>query len=303
MPELPEVETIRRTLAPHLAGRTFTQIEVLDPRLLRGLLTKDVFAAALMGRTATQVDRRGKYLLVRLSDQVTWVIHLRMSGRLEWRASEMDAADVRFLRVRLGLDDGSVLDVIDMRRFVTLFLFGPMEDGMPKGLRDLGPEALDPASFTPRYLRERREGRTVTIKGLLLDQRVVAGLGNIYADEALHRARIHPGRQAGTLTEPEVRRLHAAIRAVLKDGIEHLGVSFSLYRDAEGRPGFMSDYLRVYGRAGKPCTTCGETIVRSRVAGRGTALCPRCQPVRPVRSSAAEQGGSPRRPLHVEAHP
>lgn len=277
MPELPEVETIRRTLAPHIVGRQIEAGRVWDARLLRRPTDCDAFVASVVGRTVQGVDRRGKYLLLRLDDGRTWMIHLRMSGRLAWAALPPDPRVVRFLRVRVWLEDGSAVDVIDMRRLATLFIIEPDGTGAPEGLRRLGPEALDAEAFTPRYLARAARDRSVTIKGLLLDQRVVAGLGNIYVDEALFRSRIHPARRAGDLRIAEIRRLHEAIRAVLQDGIEHLGVSFSLYRDAEGRPGFMSDYLRVYGRAGEACLTCGHTIEATRVAGRGTALCPRCQ--------------------------
>lgn len=292
MPELPEVETIRRTLAPHLVGRTVRHVDLVDGTLVQGGVLPAGLTGALAGRTALAVDRRGKYLLIRLTGGFTWMIHLRMSGRLSWQARPAALSEVRFLRLRAYLDDGSALDVVDMRRLGMVCLIGPGEEGAPQGLRDLGPEALDSEAFSVAYLVARMHGRDVTIKGLLLDQHVVAGLGNIYVDESLHRAGIHPGRRAGSLTRVEVRRLHGAIRAVLLDGIEHLGVSFSLYRDAEGNRGFMSDYLRVYGRAGAPCQTCGTPVERTRIAGRGTAFCPRCQRPGLVRGVRARPGGT-----------
>lgn len=281
MPELPEVETIRRTLAPHLVGRTIVHVDLIDPHMVRAGIPPDAFGAALTGKTAEAVERRGKYLLIRLSGDLTWMVHLRMSGRLSWWPGPADQSVPRFLRLRVQLDDGSVLDMLDMRRLGMVCLLGWDGEGAPAGLRELGPEALDPEAFSVPYLAARARGRDVTVKGLLLDQHVVAGLGNIYVDEALHRSGIHPGRRAGSLNRTEVRDLYGAIRAVLLDGIEHLGVSFSLYRDAEGNPGFMSDYLRVYGRAGAPCATCQTPIARTRIAGRGTAFCPKCQPLAP----------------------
>lgn len=292
MPELPEVETIRQTLIPHFVGRVILNVWILDAHLIRTPVAPESFGAALTGQRVRAVDRRGKYLLVRLSGGNTWVIHLRMSGRLAWHPEPPAPESARFLRLRLELDDGSVLDFHDMRRLATFYLVDSAGLGAPAGLRELGPEALDEDAFTPSALAASCRDRTVTIKGLLLDQRVVAGLGNIYVDEALHRARLHPERQSGSLRTPEIRRLHAAIRAVLQDGIEHLGVSFSLYRDAEGNPGFMSSYLRVYGRAGEPCDTCGTVIVRNRVAGRGSAWCPRCQ--REPRTKVARVRGAAR---------
>jgi formamidopyrimidine-DNA glycosylase len=275
MPELPEVEPVRRTPAPHLVGRTVTAVEVYDAGILRRPTAPAPFAAALVGRSVRALGRRGKYLRMALSDGGEWIVHLRMSGRLLWHR-ELERRE-RFLRLRAVLDDGSLLDYIDMRRLGGMHLVDADGVGAPAGLGRLGPDAVDPA-FTPAHLAGVVRGRRATIKGILLDQRTVAGLGNIYVDEALHAARLHPMRTGGSLRPAEVRRLHAAIVAVVREGIRAQGVSFALYRDGEGRPGEMGERLQVYGRAGQACYACGGTIARARVAGRGTAYCPRCQP-------------------------
>jgi len=274
MPELPEVETIRRTLAPHVEGRTVVAADMDDPLTCRHPADPAGFATRLRGRTVASLGRRGKYLLFELRGGGRLIVHLRMAGRLWWHAGP-DARE-RFLRARLHLDDASVLDYIDMRRLGGMYLADDDGTGTPAGLLTLGPEALSPG-FSPPVLAAALRGRRTAVKSVLLDQRVVAGIGNIYADEALHGAGIHPARRAGALRGPDVRRLHAAIVAALEEGVRAQGVSFSLYRDGEGRKGEMGERLRVYGRGGQPCYTCGTTLARTRVGGRGTALCPRCQ--------------------------
>jgi formamidopyrimidine-DNA glycosylase len=282
MPELPEVETVRRTLEPHLCGRRVVGVDLLDPRVARYPTDAAAFAARLAGRRVVALGRRGKYLRLRLdasdsgadtaSDE--WIVHLRMAGRLYWQAPP--ARDERFLRARASLDDGSVLDYIDMRVLGGMYRPDADGTGTPGGLLALGPEALG-SEFSPAVLARALSRRGASVKAVLLDQRTVAGLGNIYVDEALHQAGLHPARRAGSLRRAEVARLHTAIQAVLREGIRAQGVSFSLYRDGEGRKGEMGERLLVYGRAGQPCYTCGATIARSRVAGRGTAHCPACQ--------------------------
>jgi formamidopyrimidine-DNA glycosylase len=283
MPELPEVETVRRTLAPHLEGRRVVDVTFDDPRVARYPTDPARFAARLVGRRVRAVGRRGKYLRIALDDGGEWIVHLRMAGRLLWHRDPERRE--RFQRARVTLDDASAVDYIDMRCLGGMYRPDDGEGGRgtPAGLVGLGPEPLG-VEFTPAVLAARLADRAASVKAILLDQRTVAGLGNIYVDEALHRARLHPLRTGASLRPGEVRRLHAAIRAVLVEGIRAQGVSFALYRDGEGRPGEMGERLTVYGRAGQACYACGETIVRARVAGRGTAFCPRCQPAAPRRA-------------------
>jgi formamidopyrimidine-DNA glycosylase len=273
VPELPEVETIRVSLAPHLDGRQFGGVEVWDPVAVR-YPDAETFAAALPGRRIVRLGRRGKYLLVALAPAGRLILHLRMSGRLYWR--DRPCTPERHSRLRLHLDDGSCLDFIDMRRLGGVYLPDAQGRGEPQGLSGLGPEPLS-RRFTPAHLGREARRRRTTVKAFLLDQRVVAGLGNIYVDEALFRARLHPTRPVSGLTDAELERLARAIRAVLRDGLTMRGVSFSLYRDGLGRRGQMTDHLRVYGRAGAPCVACGGPVHRTRVAGRGTSFCPACQ--------------------------
>lgn len=282
MPELPEVETVRLTLEPHLLGRRVTALDLIDPRVARYPADPERFTRRLVGRRVVELGRRGKYLRITLDgadgpggeDGDEWIVHLRMAGRLLWQAPPL--RDERFLRARARLDDGSVLDYIDMRCLGGMYRPDADATGTPKGLGALGPEALG-ADFTPSVLSRALAGRGASVKALLLDQRTVAGLGNIYVDEALHTAGLHPTRTGASLRPGEVARLHSAIQAVLREGIRAQGVSFSLYRDGEGRRGEMGERLLVYGRSGRPCFACGTTIARARVAGRGTAYCPACQ--------------------------
>ncbi len=271
MPELPEVETIRRQLARRLPGRRIVAVSVNDPLLVAPLTPPDV-AADLEGRTIVRVHRRGKYLLLRLDDGDDLAVHLRMTGRLHH--SDAAPVDERFRRAVIGLDDGSHLTFSDQRRFGRLWRVpaGPAHWRGRVGVEPLG------GAFTAARLGELLEGRRAPVKASLLDQRLIAGIGNIYADEALFTARIHPRRTGGSLSPQEVRRLHRAIRASLRAGIAAGGASIDSYRDTLGRRGTMQDALRVHLHAGEPCRRCRAPILKIRVAQRGTYVCPRCQP-------------------------
>lgn len=289
MPELPEVETVRRSLEG-LVGRRVLRAEVLSPGLVRYPALAE-FLTRISGRTFTALDRRAKYLLLKLDSGDDLMVHLKMTGRLLHRAPS-DPAEPH-THIILHLDDGSELRFEDTRKFGGFYLIGQDREGAPPGFQRLGPEPLS-ADFTPSYLRRvlsRRQGR---IKSLLLNQDIVAGLGNIYADEALFRARIHPGRGAASLTPAETHRLHEAINLVILESLALGGTSFSRYVDGKGNKGRNVENLRVYGREGQPCLVCGDPIARLVIGGRSAHFCPRCQPARPSR----RRGGSGRAVAH-----
>src|SRR4249919_1596347 len=256
MPELPEVETIRLKLEPHLVGRTFAQVEISDPRLVRPFEPIEV-AVELEGERVSALERRGKYLIVRFESGRVLLIHLRMTGSLRTAANGV-LADDAYRRAVVTLDDGSNVSYRDVRRFGTWQLLEPGELE-PYLDKRLGVEPLG-RTFTARRLAERLAGRRVPIKAALLDQRTVAGLGNIYVDEALWRARIHPLRPAESLDADEVVRLHRAIRAALRMGIARQGATLRDYAQPDGRRGGMQHEFKVYGRGGEPCDRCGTPI-------------------------------------------
>ena len=276
MPELPEVETIRRKLEPHLVGRRFDRVEINDPRLVRPLEPLAV-AAELAGERVSALERRGKYLIVRFESGRALLIHLRMTGSLR-HAPRGKLADDPHRRAIVKLDDGADVAYRDVRRFGTWEL---LESGELDSYLDqrLGVEPLQ-RTFTARRLAVQLEGRCAPIKAALLDQRTVAGLGNIYVDEALWRAQIHPLRQAGTLSEDELARLTRSIKDALKTGVKRQGASLRDYSTPDGSSGGMQDRFRVYGREGYPCARCGTPIDKIRTAGRGTWYCPGCQVLR-----------------------
>jgi len=272
VPELPEVETVRRTLLGPLLGRLITRIELPTPRQI-WYPDPETFRAELEGARFTQIDRRGKYLLFRLGP-ATLVGHLRMSGRLY--VCDPSRQRDKHTHVIFHLDDGLELRYEDQRKFGGFHLLGPAGEGTPAGLLSMGPEPLS-EDFTPSVLNQKLSGKKSLIKAVLLDQTVVAGLGNIYVDEALFKAGIHPERQALTLNQAEIGRLYQSIRRVLEVAVSKRGTTFSLYFAGDAAPGDMYDELDVFDRTGKPCLHCGTMIVKLRVAGRGTHVCPTCQ--------------------------
>lgn len=269
MPELPEVETIRAQLALRLEGRRLVSVEILDPRLTRPF---DLFEVAeeLEGDRIATVERRGKYLVMRLESGLALLVHLRMTGSFGFEPASHE-------RAVLELDDGSRLVYRDVRRFGTWLVLGGVEVDPYLAGRN-GPEPLG-RGFTVVWLGGRLAVRRAPLKAVLLDQRVVAGLGNIYADEALWRARLNPLRPARDLSQDEVRRLQRAIRTVLRVGIERQGSTLRDYAAPDGSSGAMQEEFRVYGRYGEPCLRCRSPIAKARVGGRGTWFCPRCQPL------------------------
>ena len=273
MPELPEVETIRLALEPRLVGRRLERVDINDARLVRPF-EPNAIAAELEGERVGALERRGKYLIVRFESGRALLIHLRMTGSLRHAAPGTLAEDP-YRRAVVRLDDGSDVAYRDVRRFGTWQLLEPDELDPYLAAR-LGGEPLE-RTFTSRRLAERLEGRRAPIKAALLDQRTVAGLGNIYVDEALWRARVHPLRPAQTLDADEVVRVARGIRDALRAGLARQGASLRDYSTPDGRRGRMQEEFRVYGRDGEPCPRCGTPIEKIRAAGRGTWYCPSCQ--------------------------
>jgi formamidopyrimidine-DNA glycosylase len=273
MPELPEVETVRRGLAPRLVGRIITTADIRDGRLTAPRDPLEV-SLELGGERVAGVGRRGKYLLFEFETGRTLVVHLRMTGWFHHRPAGTAEPLPEHVRATFALDDGSELVYRDQRRFGTMRLIEPGELEEYLRLR-AGPEPLS-ADWTPERLRADLAGRRAPVKALLLHQGIVAGVGNIYADEALWGARIHPLRAGGGLTAAEVRRLHAAVVEALERGIDSRGASIRDYRDVDGERGGMQERFAVYARTGEPCFRCGAPIEKIRVAQRGTHLCPRC---------------------------
>ena len=273
MPELPEVETIKEDLRELVVGSRVEDAEVLDPALVERPSVEE-FARRLKGSRIVGARRRAKHLVIELDSGDALVLQLKIGGQLLlvppveeptkalMLALRLDVERRLFLRDETGFTRARLLDVNELEeRFA-----------------DLGPEPLG-EEFVPGYLREKLGGRRARIKGLLLDQKVVAGVGNIYVDEALFDARIHPTRKANTLTDDEWTRLQDAVKENLAAGIEHRGTTFSLYRDVLGRKGSHQDHLKVFVQAGKPCPGgCGGKVVKEKIGGRATFLCPACQP-------------------------
>lgn len=283
MPELPEVETIRSKLAPSLTGRRIARVEIRDPRLTRPEPPEAV-AGALEGEQIADVRRRGKYLVVVLESGRHLLVHLRMTGNVLHPAPEGAEHDP-YVRAVVSLDNRSDVVYRDVRRFGTWELLEPGELEEYFAARRLGGEPLE-RSFTAKRLGRALAGRRAPVKSALLDQRAAAGIGNIYADEALWYARVHPLTPAGELDEAEVAALRAGIRKALRLGVRRQGATLRDYRGADGERGGMQHEFRVYGREAEPCERCGTPIAKTRAAGRGTWYCPTCQSARTAAGSS-----------------
>jgi formamidopyrimidine-DNA glycosylase len=287
MPELPEVETVCRQLEPELEGRRIERLEVLDQRWSRPVPPAEL-EDAVAGRTIEGLGRRGKYLLLALDGAQTLVMHLRMTGNLVLAEGEAKldpsagmrlyegerSTSERHLRARFALDDGRELWFTDPRRFGEAFLLD--EAGLEARFAKLGVEPLS-AEFTPEVLGERAADRQAPLKSFLLDQSHVAGIGNIYADEALYRARLHPLSPAGSMKPEHRLAVRDAVVEALEAGLEHGGASIDDYRDARGEKGGMQNEFLVHTRESEPCPSCGDPISRIVVSGRSTYFCPGCQ--------------------------
>ena len=287
MPELPEVETVARQLEPELEGHRIERLEVYDPRWSRPVAPAEL-GDAVSGATITGLGRRGKYLLLGLDGDRTLVMHLRMTGNLILREGEAvidpsegrrlyeseRSTEERHLRARFVLDDGRELWFTDPRRFGESFLID--DNRLEERFAKLGVEPFSP-EFTPQALGEMAVGRTAPLKSFLLDQSRIAGIGNIYADEALFRAGLHPLSPAGSMKPEHLEALRDAVVAALEAGIDAGGSSIDDYRDARGEKGTMQNEFLVHTREGEECVRCEGTIVRIVVGGRSTYFCPSCQ--------------------------
>ena len=276
MPELPEVEIVRRDLEKEVVGRKIKEVDVKLPRIVRRHANKKEFIEALVGTKIAKVDRRGKYLMLALDSGDVLVIHLGMSGRVE-KATARKAVE-KHTHVRIKFTVGGELRFIDMRQFGELFVSHP--DDL-EGVKELNHIAIDPLadSFTWQVFSEIVSGREMKLKSLLMDQKFISGIGNIYSDEILWAAGLRRDRTSDSLTSQEVRRLYRAIQEVLLEGIRHGGVTLDdlTYRNLFGEPGEFQEHLKAYGREGMPCRRCRTPIERSRWGNRTTYGCPQCQ--------------------------
>jgi formamidopyrimidine-DNA glycosylase len=266
MPELPEVETIKNELAPHIIGHTVTDVTLFWQGIVRQPSVEE-FCSRLIGQKITGVERRGKYLIFSLSSGEALIIHLKMTGSLLLKPPD------RFIRAILQMDGGTKIYFRDPRKFGAMWLVADKNTVVNK----LGPEPLG-AGFTPKILAQRLSGRTAPIKALLCDQNFIAGIGNMYADEALFLAKIHPLRSGKSLSSEEVKRLYRAIRQVLSAAINEKGASVDTYFRPSGEIGTAHFQFKVAHRRGGSCPLCGTRLQRLPVRNRGSYFCPRCQP-------------------------
>lgn len=280
MPELPEVETIKNDLAHRIIGKKITEVIFPhDPRiriLRRCCISLKTFAQEIQGSEIRTVRRRAKYLIFDLDPPRTLAMHLGMSGQVLLRPSTAQLE--RYVRAIFCLNDGKEIRFADPRKFGEILLYSPSQPRMPVNLEALGPEPLDRA-FTVNYLAHILKNSRRAIKTVLMDQQAIAGLGNIYSDEILFAACIHPARPASTLTSDEVKNLHRSIRAILRKAVKYRGTTAKdqRYRDSFGRTGSFQDLLQVYQHRGKPCVRCGTSIESRRIGGRTASFCPICQ--------------------------
>ncbi|WP_100402131.1 DNA-formamidopyrimidine glycosylase [Bacillus sp. FJAT-42315] len=273
MPELPEVETVRRTLTQLVVGKTIQEVEVRWANIIKKPEQAEQFADALVGETIHDVLRRGKFLIFIL-DHYSLVSHLRMEGK--YRLHEKGEEEEPHTHVLFTFTDGTQLRYRDVRKFGTMHLFAKGEEHRVLPLSQLGPEPFS-EEFTLEYVKSKLNKTERMIKAVLLDQKVFVGLGNIYVDEALFRARIHPERTARSLVEDEIVILHREIVATLKEAVDQGGSTIRSYVNSQGQMGMFQQKLFVYGKKGEPCHTCGMAIEKMKVAGRGTHICSNCQ--------------------------
>lgn len=272
MPELPEVETVRKGLSELIVGKTISQVDVLWARIIENP-DAQTFSETLVGQTVEKIKRRGKYLIFQFSE-VEMISHLRMEGKYEVHAS--DELLTKHVHVRFTFTDQTALWYLDVRKFGRMCLVAKGQALQYKGLQQLGPEPVA-EQFLPEVFYQQLQRQKKAIKPLLLEQKIVAGLGNIYADEVLWQAQIHPETPANQITEAKSAALHQAILSTMANAITAGGTTIRSYQNALGATGAFQLSLQAYGQNGKPCARCGTIIQKCKVAQRGTHFCPHCQ--------------------------
>ena len=272
MPELPEVEIIKNSLAEKTKGKRILYVEIYNEKMVQHP-NKNTLENEVLGRKIESVDRRGKYIIINLSGERYLVLHLRMTGQIVVKDKKEND---KYLRARFKLSGENYMDFCDKRKFATIAFLDKKELNSWKSISELGPEPLS-KEFTFNYLKKSLLKSKRPIKTLILNQKVIAGLGNIYADEALFKAKLNPCKTSRELTIHEMSALFFAIKMVLNEGIKFNGTSFSDYIDANGQSGRYQEKLNVYQQNGKECVDCGTEIKKIKLSGRGTFFCPRCQ--------------------------
>ncbi|KHE71528.1 DNA-formamidopyrimidine glycosylase [Halobacillus sp. BBL2006] len=273
MPELPEVETVRKTLINLVLDKTIEHVSVYWGNIIKQPGDPEEFARLLKGQSIHDIDRRGKFMIFYLDD-LAMVSHLRMEGKFGVYDSSVEKP--KHTHVIFHFTDGTELRYNDVRKFGTMHVFQKGEEWQNKPLKQLGPDPFDEA-FTLDYFYEKLQKTSRNMKAVLLDQTIVAGLGNIYVDEALYRARVHPERIAKDLTEKEAERVRESSIEVILEAVEQGGTTIRSYLNSQGEIGMFQQRLRVYGKQDSPCSGCGSPIVKLKVSGRGTHICPACQ--------------------------
>lgn len=273
MPELPEVETVRQTLLQLVKNKTIANVSVYWGNIIKRPLDPEEFIRQLKGQTIHDIDRKGKFMIFQMSD-VSLVSHLRMEGKFGVYDATIEKP--KHTHVIFHFTDGTELRYNDVRKFGTMHIFSQGEEVKEKPLSQLGPDPFDEA-FTVEYFYKKLQKTSRNIKAVLLDQTVVAGLGNIYVDEALYLARIHPERIANTLTKEEAALLRESSITIILTAIDQGGTTIRSYLNSQGEIGMFQQELKVYGKQASDCQTCGEEIIKMKVSGRGTHICPQCQ--------------------------
>jgi len=273
MPELPEVETIKRELLEKVKGKRVSGVKVEKEKSVK-LVPPWEFEKILVGKVFSDIQRRGKYLIIYLDSENTLIVHLKLTGRLLF--SKDGQKIPKYTKIIFTFDDGSQLFFSDMRGFGTAYLVKGADFDLIPGLAQIGPEPLE-SNFSPEVLAGLLRKKRGKIKPILMDQNFIAGLGNIYAQETLFRAGIHPERDVSTLSKEEIKAIYESLTTVLRQAIAHRGTSTDTYVDLNGKKGSFEAQLQVYGREDQACIKCGNPIRKKKIAGRGTCFCPKCQ--------------------------
>jgi len=273
MPELPEVETIRQDMMKKVKGKKIESVEIKNEKNIR-IISPEQFKKKLKGRVIEDIQRRGKFLIIGLDSDDLLIFHLKLTGRLLFFPGGEE--EPKYVRIVFTFTDKSRLFFADIRGFADVFLISRSDVETIPAIKNMGPEPLSP-DFNPGKLKQILGGKRGKIKPLLMDQSVIAGIGNIYSQEALYRAGIHPEREVSKLTEKEIEAIHRSLVDVLKEAIKYRGSSVDAYLDLNGKEGNYVPHLKIYGREGQICPRCGSSIKKKRVGGRGTYFCSRCQ--------------------------